>query len=144
MSFKRQIENALEIPANCDTEEGSKERTLWKRRRLFGTKNQSTPNVTPEIVSDDYVDSKIFDARFYANKLFQLINRHAANALLYKVLACINPNKWEEIQGETTLLAATSVTLSSSDRWAYYKLQVKNAVALSAATVEAYASGQTP
>ncbi len=143
MSFKKQNENALEIPSDTDTEEGAKERTLWKRRRLFGVKNASTPNVTPEIVTDDYMDSKIFDARFYSHKVFQLINRHASNALLYKIFACIDPNKWEELQGETTLLAASSITFSSSDRWAYYKMSVKNSTPASAATVEAYGCGQT-
>jgi hypothetical protein len=143
MSFKRQSEAALNIPSECDTEEGTKERTLWKRRRLFGSYSMSQSKVQPDVVPDDYMDSTIFDARFYANKLFQIINRHASNALLYKVLACINPSKWEEIQGETNLAAASSVALSSSDRWAYYKIQVKNAVALSAATVEAYGCGQT-
>lgn len=143
MSFKKQNEWALEIPADADTEEGAKERTLWKRRRLFGTKNQSNPAVVPQTVTDAYMDSKIFDARFYAHKLFNLINRHASNVLLYKVLACIDPNKWEELQGETSLAAASSIALSNNDRWAYYKIQVKNAVALSAATVEAYGAGQT-
>ena len=144
MSYKKQNEWPLEIPADADTEEGSKERTLWKRRRLFGIKNASTPNVTPEIVTDAYMDSKTFDARFYREKLFHIINRHATNSLTYKVLACIDPSKWKELTGEIPLAALAEATETSEYSWAYYKLQVKNTVGASVALVEAYGAGRTP
>jgi hypothetical protein len=144
MSFKRQLEHALSIPQDNDTEEGAKERTLWKRRRLFGSYSATQSKVQPDVVTDAYMESKIYDARFYKQKLLEIINRHASNALNYIVQACIDPSNWETIQPATTLAAPSSVAFQCSDCWAYFKIQVCNAVGGNAALVEAYGAGMTP
>jgi len=108
---------------------------LWKRQRVFHN----------QLTTDNYQDSLIFDARLYKRKLFQIINKHTSNSILYKILGCINPNdKWETLQPETTLNADSSTTHSLTDPWAYLKIQIKSASAGNAGKVTAYISGMTP
>ncbi|GAI29877.1 unnamed protein product [marine sediment metagenome] len=133
---RNKSEGAIKLDDRFDTEEISKSgHNLFKRRRLF------EPKTT---VGTTYVDSKIFDARFYKEKLFHLINRDITNNLLYKVLACVDPSKWHELCPETTITANATGDADEYEFddgcWAFYKIQVKS----SAATVEleAYASGQ--
>jgi len=133
---RNKTEHEIRLEPNKDTEEATKSgHNLWKRRRLFdkGTK-----------VGTTYVDSKIFDARFYKDKAFHIINRDVTNNLLYKILACINPTKWHEIQVETTITAVATADAddyqTSSETWAFYKVQVKSSA--STVEVEAYASGR--
>ncbi len=108
---------------------------LWKRQRVFDK----------QLTTDSYQDSLIFDARLYKRKLFQIINKHASNSILYKILGCIDPNDtWETLQAETTLTAGNSATHSLTDPWAYVKIQIKSASAGNAGKVTAYISGMTP
>jgi hypothetical protein len=105
---------------------------IWKRQRAYPL-DQPTTN--------DYVDSEILDARLLKDKIFHIKNTHATNALKYKILACIDPNLWTEIQTETTLAAGSEAIETSSLPWAYYKFQVKSSVDDTPAKVRAYMSG---
>jgi len=107
---------------------------LWKRQRVFHN----------QLTTDNYQDSLVFDARLLKNKIIHIINQHASNAIKYKILACIDPNHWEEIQTETELSANTSTFQTSSLPWAYYKVQVKSSTSGKAGKVTAYISGMTP
>lgn len=133
---RNKTEREIKLSEKFDTEEIRKSgHNLFKRRRLFdaGTK-----------VGTSYVDSKIFDARFFKEKLIHIINRDTTNNLLYKVLACVNPTKWVEIVTETTITANASGDAddyeTNSEPWAFYKIQVKSSA--SSVEVEAYMSGQ--
>ena len=137
---RNKTEGEVRLDPRYDTEETSKSgHNLWKRRRLFD------PNTK---VAAIYVDSKIFDARFYKEKLFIIINRDKVNNLLYKVLACIDPAKWHELEyngtAEQTITANAAGDAddyqTSTEGWAFYKLQVKSSAGL--VEVEAYASGK--
>jgi len=105
---------------------------IWKRVRAYPLDHPTT---------DTYEDSEILDARLLKDKVFHIKNTDSANSLLYKILACIDPNLWTEIQTETTLAAGSEAIETSSLPWAYYKFQVKSATAGSAAKVRAYMSG---
>lgn len=125
---RNKTEREIRLDPEYDTEEVSKSgNNLSKRRRLFdlGTK-----------VGTSYVDSAIFDARFYKEKLVHIINRDTTNNLLYKWLACVNPTKWIEIQPETTITKNATGDAddyqTNSEPFAFYKLQCKS----SAGTVE--------
>ena len=133
---RNKTELDVRLDPKFNTEEISKSgHNLFKRRRLFdkGTKATTT-----------YADSKIFDARFFKEKLFHIINRDITNNLLYKVLACVDPSKWHELAPETTITANATGDADAFEFddgcWAFYKLQVKSSAAT--VEVEAYASGQ--
>ena len=133
---RNKTETEIRLDPRYDTEEASKSgHNLWKRRRLFdkGTK-----------VGTTYEDSKIFDARFYKNKLFHIINRDTTNDILYKIFACMNPSKWHELQAETTITANATGDAddyqTSTENWAFYKVQCKSSAGT--VEVEAYGSGQ--
>jgi hypothetical protein len=143
MSLKKQTETAMSIGQEANTEEAVKERTLWKRRRLFGNYALNQSKVQAEIVTDEWMDSKIFDARFYRNKIFHIINQDLSNSLNYQILGCIDPSSWHIVKASTALAAGIEGYETSIEPWAYYKIQVDNTVPASAALVEAYASGQT-
>lgn len=138
---KNKTETEIRLDPKFDTEEASKSgHNLWKRRRLF------EPKTT---VGTTYVDSKVFDARFLKDKLFHIINRDTVNNLLYKVLACVDPSKWHELAdsddvSEWTITANATGDAedyqSSTEAWAFYKLQVKSSAAT--VEVEAYGSGR--
>lgn len=133
---RNKTELEIRLEQKFDTEEVSKSgNNLSKRRRLFdvGTK-----------VGTAYVDSKIFDARFYKTMLFHIINRDKTNNLLYKILACVNPTKWHELQSETTIIANATGDADtyhkSTGAWAFFKIQVKSSASI--VEVEAYGAGQ--
>jgi len=107
---------------------------IWKRVRAYPLDHPTT---------DSYQDSEILDARLLKNKVIYIKNTHNTNGLLYKVLACIDPQVWTEIKTETTLAATNDATITSSDPWAYYKIQVKSATSGNAANVRAFMSGQS-
>jgi len=136
MSFsqRNKTEQEITLPEKFDTETGKKSgHNLHKRRRLFdkGTK-----------VTTTYVDSKIFDARFYKDKLVHIINKDDTNNLLYKWLACVNPTKWRELQPETTITPATPNDdyQTNTEPFAFYKLQCKSSAG--SVEVEAYMEAQ--
>ena len=126
-------EREISLSEKYDTEKGSKSgHNLFKRRRLFD------PNTK---VGTTYVDSKIFDARFYKEKLVHIINKDVTNNLLYKWLACVNPTKWIEIMPETTITPANVDDYqTNSEPFAFYKLQCKSSA--STVEVEAYMEAQ--
>ena len=131
---RNKTESEIALDPKFDTEEISKSgHNLSKRRRLFdkGTK-----------VGTTYVDSKIFDARFYKEKLVHIINKDPTNNLLYKWLACVNPTKWREIQPETTITPATPNDdyQTNTEPFAFYKLQCKSSAGT--VEVEAYMEAQ--
>jgi len=133
---KVKYESDIPLLKDKDTEEVHKSGdNLFKRRRLFdsGTK-----------VGTTYEDSKIFDARFYYEKLFHIINRDNTNNLLYKILACVNPTKWYTIVPETTITANATGDAdayeTNSEPWAFFKLQCKSSASI--VEVEAYGLGQ--
>lgn len=133
---RNKTEMEIALDPKFDTEEISKSgHNLSKRRRLFdkGTK-----------VGTTYVDSKIFDARFYKEKLVHIINRDTTNNLLYKWLACINSTKWKEIQTETTITANATGDAddyqTNTEPFAFYKLQCKSSAGT--VEVEAYMEAQ--
>ena len=131
---KNQTEAEIALDHKFDTEEASKSgHNLFKRRRLFdkGTK-----------VTTTYVDSKIFDARFYKDKLVHIINKDDTNNLLYKWLACVNPTKWRELQPETTITPTSPNDdyQTNTEPFAFYKLQVKSSAG--SVEVEAYMEAQ--
>ena len=133
--FQQRNKREAETSLRANTEEISKSgHNLFKRRRLFDPKTK---------VGTIYVDSTIFDARFYKDKLFHIINRDKTNNLLYKILACVDPTKWHEIQAETTITANATGDAddyqTSTENWAFWKIQVKSSAAT--VEVEAYASG---
>jgi hypothetical protein len=105
---------------------------LCKRVRVYPLDHPTT---------NEYVDGEILDARFLKDKVFHIKNTHAANAMKYKILACIDPCNWSEIKVETALAAGVEAIDTSSVPWAYYKLQMKSSVAGIPATVRAFMSG---
>jgi hypothetical protein len=105
---------------------------IWKRVRAYEQDHPTT---------DNYEDSQILDTRLLKDKVFHIKNTHAANALKYKILACIDPNLWTEIVVEAPLAAGVEAKTISTEAWAYYKFQVKSSVAVTPATVRAFMSG---
>jgi hypothetical protein len=107
---------------------------IWKRVRAYPLDYPTT---------NDYSNSEslILDARLLKDKGFHIKNTHAANALKYKILACIDPNLWTEIVPEAPLAAGVEAKTTSTEAWAYYKFQVKSSVADTPATVRAFMSG---
>jgi len=90
------------------------------------------------ITTDNYEDSLIIDCRLFEKKLFEIKNKHAANALLFKILACTDPNfGWTEIKSETSLAAASKTYEWDTEPWCYIKIQVKSSVAGTPALVDA-------
>ena len=134
---KNKTETEIRLDPKFDTEEASKSgHNLYKRRRLFDPKTT---------VGTTYVDSKVFDARFFKEKVFHILNKDAGINLTYKVLACNNPTMWKPLEdrdgnSEFTVLPTKSDYQTSTEAWAFYKLQVKSAS--SSVEVEAYASGR--
>ena len=138
---KNKTEQEITLDPKFNTEEVSKSgHNLYKRRRVLD-------KIT---TSDDYKDSKIFDARFYKEKIVSIKNTHSANVAKYKVLGCIDPTQWHELVAEATLNGGASIALDSSvtgaeqlgKPYAFIKIQVASNVAVTAATIEAYIGGQ--
>jgi hypothetical protein len=109
---------------------------IWKRIRAYPL-DYATPNDYPN------GESVILDARLLKDKVFHIKNTHVANALKYKILACIDPNLWTEIVPEIALAAGVEAITTSGNAWAYYKFQVKSSVTDTAATVRAFMSGSS-
>ena len=130
---RNKSEQEITLDPKFDTEEISKSgHNLYKRRRLF-PKNHK--------VGTTYEDSKIYDARFIKEKIFTLKNLDDTNNLLYKILACIDPEDWHEICAETTITPTDIRKFEFDDGcWSFYKVQCKS----SASTVglAVYAGGQ--
>ena len=109
--------------------------------RLVSTKNREYIRefvLRDYITTNDYVDSLIIDCRLFEKKIFELKNKHAANALKFKILACTDPKfGWTEIKTETALAAATPTYEWDTEPWAYVKIQVKSSVADTPAKVDA-------
>lgn len=138
--YKRKHEQALSLPELEETEEATKERTLFKRRRVFG--DQKKADHYEHTLKDDYGDSLIFDARFYKTVLVHIINRSASYGLKYKILACIDPVKWSEVKAETVIAVDAEATEANSDGWVFFKIQAKNETAGQNSSVEAYIAGK--
>ena len=130
---KNKTEQEITLDPKFDTEEVSKSgHNLYKRRRLF-EKNHK--------VGTTYEDSKIYDARFIERKVFTIKNLDDTNNLLYKILACIDPEDWHTICAETPITPADKKAFEFDDgSWAFYKVQCKS----SASTVglAVYVGGQ--
>jgi len=94
-------------------------------------------------VTDAYASVYKFFVHGYVNKLIDIQNRHASNALLFKILASNDNEEWHEIKAETTLSADTNTTVVNKDPWKYVDVQVKNAVAGSPATVKVIMMGSS-
>jgi hypothetical protein len=107
---------------------------IWKRVRAYPLDHPTT---------DNYVDGEILDARLLKDKLFHIENTHGANAIKYKILACIDPCNWSEIKVETALAAGVEAIDTSTAAWAYFKYQVKASVGASQGTVKAFMSGSS-
>lgn len=90
------------------------------------------------ITSDNYEDSDIVDVRLFKSVIYEIINKHASNAIHYKILACIEPDSWHEIKSETQLNADSKTYEWSEAPWCYVKIQVKSASAGSSGKVDAY------
>ncbi|MBA7493426.1 hypothetical protein ES702_03984 [subsurface metagenome] len=129
---RNKSEVEIRLDPRFDTEEATKSgHNLWKRRRLWekGTK-----------VGTTYTVSKIFDARFYKQKLFSIANLDGTNNLLYKIEACINPSQWHEICAESTITPANKRAFEWDDGiWAFYRVWVKSSA--SSVEPEVYACG---
>jgi len=146
MSYKafgqrNKSEQEIRLSPKFDTEEVSKSgHNLYKRRRVLDKKT----------TADAYADSKIFDARFYKEKIISIKNTHASNVAKYKVLGCIDPTQWHELVAEATLAGGASIKLDSSvtgaeelgKPYAFIKIQVASNVADTPATMDAFIAGQ--
>lgn len=128
MSQKTRHAIPTKIREQCNLERitSSKEREFIKIRVFH---NQTTSN--------DYVNSTIVDVRLFKDYLFRLINKDA-NGLKYKILACLEPDDWQEIKAETELAGNTKTYEWGSETWAYVKIQVKSSIADTPTTCEAY------
>ena len=133
MSQRNNIVIALRIDQKYN-EENIKPSKVREYRRARVLNKQTTTAA--------YADSLIFDKRLIRTVLMTIKETAAAQSIYYKVLACIDPEDWHEIQGETSLAAAGHVALTLSDSWAYLKLQIKNNSG--AGVVSAFMSGLTP
>jgi hypothetical protein len=97
-----------------------------------------------QITTNSYEDSLIVDCRLFEKKLFEILNKDSANALLFKILACTDPNLgWTEIKSETSLAAGAKTYEWDTEPWAYVKIQVKSAVADTPAKVDAIIACQS-
>lgn len=133
MSQRRYQEYAYPIEEGNNEERINAARGMqFKRIRAFDKYNTTAA----------YADSLIFDKRLIKSVLITIIEKGGAQSIYYKVLACIDPSDWHEIQGETSLAAAGHTALTLSDSWAYLKLQVINNSG--SGKVTAFMSGQTP
>ena len=138
---RNKTEMEIRLDPKFDTEEATKSgHSLWKRRRVLDKKT----------TSNDYGDSKIFDARFYKEKIVSIKNVHASNVAKYKVLGCIDPTQWHELVAEATLAGGASIKLDSSVTGAeqlgkpvaFIKIQVASNVVDTPATINAFIAGQ--
>lgn len=94
------------------------------------------------ITRNNYEDSLILDCRLLERKLFHIKNK-GENAILFKILACVDPAfGWEVLKDETTLAAGNSTYEWDTEPWAYVKIQVKSATADTPSTVDAYIVAQ--
>lgn len=138
---RNKTEVEIRLDPKFNTEEVSKSgHNLFKRRRVLDKLT----------TSDDYQDSKIFDARFYKEKIVSIKNTHASNVAKYKVMGCIDPTIWHELVAEATLAGGASIKLDSSvtgaeqlgKPFAFIKIQVASNVADTPATINAFIAGQ--
>jgi hypothetical protein len=125
--------NALPIIAERNQETVTQNRELLVFKRV---------RVMKEATGAAYADSLIFDKRVMKTVVISIKETGGAQSIYYKVLACIDPEDWHELQGETSLVASGHVALTVSDPWAFLKLQAKNNSG--SGTVSAYMAGQTP
>lgn len=133
MSQRRNRPFAYPIePKNTEENLNASKGIKYRRARLFERLTTTAA----------YVDSEIFDKRLLSHALITIDEVGNAQSIFYKVLACIDPSDWHEIQPETSLAAGAHVPLSVSDSWAYLKLQAKNNSG--AGVVTAFVSGGTP
>lgn len=94
------------------------------------------------ITTASYVDSEVFDKRLVKTALITVKEIGGVETVYYKILGCIDPSDWHEIQPETSLAAGGHISYSASEPWAYLKLQVKNNSG--AGKVVSFISGLTP
>lgn len=104
----------------------------YRRQRVFER----------EITTATYVDSNVFDKRLFKKALFDIAEIGGLQSIYYKILACIDPDDWFEILGETALALSSHAAHTVTDPWAYVKIQVKSNSG--AGTVRAFIAGQTP
>ena len=133
MSQRRNEIFALPIGKQYTEENLSASRGMkFKRARVF----------EGLITTAAYVDSLIFDKRLHKAVVVTIKEKGGAQSIYHKVLACIDPEDWHEIQAETSLAAAGHVAYTVSDPWSYLKLQAKNNSG--PGVVTAFIAGQTP
>ena len=133
MSQRRNEIFALPIGKQYTEENLSASRGMkFKRQRVF----------EDLITTAAYVDSLVFDKRLHKAVIMTIKEVGGAQSIYYKVLACIDPADWHEIQAETSLAAAGHIAYTVSDSWSYLKLQAKQNSG--AGVVTAFIAGQTP
>jgi hypothetical protein len=74
----------------------------------------------------NYLDSMIFDKRAFNTVVITIAETGGAQSVYFKILGCIDPRDWHELQGETSLAASGHIAFSLSDAWAFVKIQPKN------------------
>lgn len=133
MSQRRNQPIAYPIEAKNTEENIKASRGLnWRRARVF--EKQTTTAA--------YVDSLIFDKRLLKTALITIKEVGGAQSIKYKILGCIDPSDWQEIQVETSIAASGVTFKTTSDAWAFLKVQIKNDSG--AGIVLAHISAQSP
>lgn len=110
---------------------------LFKRRRVYQRNQQ---------LGTEYLNSIVFDARFFKEMVIHVVNTDGADGLTFKVQGCIDPNHWVDLDEagvtEFAVLAGAEKVLQLSVAWAFIRLQAKNTVAGNITTIDAYIAGK--
>lgn len=109
-----------------NVEDSNKGERRYKRQLMFRDGFTATTS---------YKDSEVFDARFFQQKSFFIVNPDATNNLLYQILCSIDGVNWTILLAETTITpkqaTPTTADTDGADRQddagaaAFYKFQVK-------------------
>ncbi|MBA7655535.1 hypothetical protein ES703_63441 [subsurface metagenome] len=141
------VEHALSIRANQFEESVFDDHPIaYTRKRLLDS-YKTTNNY--EDSETEKTRSNIFDGRLFKEKIIQIVNKHATNGAKFKVLGCLDPKKWEEIQGEAGLNGGTSILLDAGDiselakPLAFYKVLVASNVSNESCVIDAYMGAKT-
>jgi len=144
---KTKVEHALSIRANQFEESVFDDQAVrYTRKRLLD--NYKTTNKY-EDSDTEKTRSNIFDGRLFKEKIIHIVNKHATYVAKYKILGCLDPKKWEEIEAEATLNGDTSVLLDASDiseldkPLAFYKVLVASNVTDESCVIDAYMGAKT-
>jgi len=122
------------MPDQMDTHQAFKSKGMgYKLKRVL--KNHLT--------GASYEDSFVLDARLFSNLGFIIKNKSAVNTCFWKILGCVDPDFWEEIQSETSINAATQPAMVQTTKpFLFVKIQVKSNSG--ACFVDAFIVGKTP